>query len=115
MRKLTLEEWLAEGEKRFGNDIKNWKFVCPACRRVNIASEFLEYTDDINVVYQNCIGRFNGKGISGFSASKKHTKDGCDWAAYGLFGTLDRGLIVINEGKEVQVFDFADNKNIEGE
>ena len=33
---------------------------------------------------------------------------GCDWAAYGLFGTLGKGRSVTTEdGNVVEVFDFA--------
>lgn len=53
--------------------------------------------------YSN-IGRFTGKGIP-----QKNSKDGCNWAAYGLLGTLGKGDIVkLPDGKEVEVFKMAE-------
>ncbi|WP_202946813.1 VVA0879 family protein, partial [Rhodanobacter spathiphylli] len=57
---------------------------------------------------KECVGRYTGKG-----SPRKGDSSGCDWAAYGLFGTLGKGRIVLNEGKESEVFDFAEKK-IEG-
>lgn len=84
---------------RFGEKTSQWKFVCPRCGNIQTPKDFLDVGLDkdraAQLSYQDCIGR--------------HTKEkGCDWAAYGLFGTLEKGRIVITpEGKEVQVFDFA--------
>ena len=104
MKKQTLEEWMTEGKKLFGEDFKTWKFKCPACGHVSSVQDFIDAGRDANDAYQDCIGRVNGKG-------DKNGKDkgfGCNWAAYGLFGTLGKGRIVINpEGKEIEVFDFA--------
>lgn len=109
MRKLTLEEWLAEGEKRFGKDYKKWKFVCPACGRVSSVKEFMKLGADPNDAYQNCVGRVNGKGKGFLKGEKSDTfEDGCDWASYGLFGNMGKGPIVLNNGKETQAFEFAE-------
>lgn len=35
----------------------------------------------------------------------EHPEDGCDWASFGLFGTLGKGDIVVDEdGSEIEVF-----------
>jgi hypothetical protein len=53
---------------------------------------------------QGCIGRTNGKG----SNNGKDQGFGCNWAAYGLLGTLGKGRTVIfSDGHESEVFDFA--------
>lgn len=100
MVKQPLEEWRKEAVERFGEKGRDWKFVCPRCGNVQSGKDFIdrgmtvEQANDISV-YQQCIGR-HFEGI------------GCDWAAYGLFGTMGRGRYVITpEGKEVEVFDFA--------
>lgn len=30
----SVEEWQAEGKRRFGEDVKKWRFVCPMCGHV---------------------------------------------------------------------------------
>jgi hypothetical protein len=102
MAKYTQKEWLNELRNRFGKDTKNWAFVCPACGKVSTVQEFLDAGADVNDSYQSCIGRFTGKG------SPKEGQDGCNWAAYGLFGTCGKGDTVISEdGKEIDVFAMA--------
>lgn len=100
----TLEEWMQEGKARFGDDFKQWKFVCPACGHIQTVQDFKDVGADANSAYQECIGRHTGKG----SAVKGDTS-GCNWAAYGLFGTLGKGRVVIaDDGKEVEVFQFVE-------
>ena len=102
--KQTLNEWLADGEKLFGENKLDWKFVCPACGHVASIGDFKEHSSNPNDAYQVCIGRVNGKG----TRNQKDLGDGCNWAAYGLFGVLGKGRVVITEeGKEIEVFDFA--------
>lgn len=95
IKEQTLKEWYEEAEKLYGKSQENWKFKCPRCGHVASIKDFIEAGSDIDSAAQNCIGRIK-KGV------------GCDWAAYGLFGTLDKGRIVITEdGTRVNVFDFA--------
>jgi hypothetical protein len=95
MRQQTSEEWMAEGERRFGEDFNNWKFECPACGNVHSVKDFKDLGLDPNLTYQECIGR--------------HVKDkGCDWCSYGFLGTLGHGRIVTSKGNhKSEVFDFA--------
>ena len=107
MIKQTLTEWQEEAKNRFGDNPNSWKFVCPACGRVTSLKEFVDAGGDKNGVYQECIGRVNGKG----SPDGKDNGFGCNWAAYGLFGNLGKGRIVITpKGNEIEVFDFADSE-----
>ena len=106
--KYTREEWLEELKKRFGSDPLKWVFQCPACGRETSLEEFKKAGADPNDGYQNCIGRFTGKG-----PASKASKDGCDWAAYGLLGHLGRGdEVIVDSGKTIQVFKMAKKKNI---
>lgn len=77
MKTLTFEEWEKEGNELFGKDKLDWKFVCPACGHVSSINDFRRYTKDADDAVKNCIGRFNGKGVSGFNG--KDNGDGCDW------------------------------------
>ncbi|WP_042424423.1 VVA0879 family protein [Geomicrobium sp. JCM 19039] len=106
MKKQTLQEWLTEAEERFGADKKQWEFKCPACERVSSVQDFLDEDADPNSVYQQCIGRVNGKG----STDQKDVGYGCNWASYGLFGTLGKGRKVLNDGEEVEVFNFPNHE-----
>ena len=106
--KQTLQEWLEEGKQKYGEDVKKWKFKCPACGHISSVQEFIDAGAGGNSAYQECIGRVNnGKGEDGMKG--KDNGYGCNWAAFGLFGTLGKGRIVVTEDKkEVGVFDFAD-------
>jgi hypothetical protein len=107
MNKYTFNEWKTEGKRRFGDDFKNWKFVCPNCGRVSSGNEFIENGAAFNDMYVTCIGRHNGKGDD-TKKDKKHLENGCNWAAFGLFKTMGKGDIVINDdGSETDVFAFA--------
>ena len=89
----TVDEWQAEGERRFGKDLKNWRFKCPACGNVASGKEFFEVGEDPNAMYCECIGRH----VAG---------KGCNWAAYGLFDIC----VVHVDGKPVFEFGEEDKK-----
>jgi len=102
--KYVREEWIKELKKRFGDDKMKWAFKCPACGKVTTMQEFKNAGAKPNDSFQNCIGRFTGKGSP---TTKNH--DGCNWAAYGLFGTMDKGdTVIADDGDEIQVFAMAD-------
>ena len=101
----TYQEWLAEVKKRFGDDPNNWAFACPACGKVSTIKEFKNAGADPNDAYQACIGRYTGKG-----APVKDSKEGCNWVAFGVLGTLDGGdMVTTSDGKRVRVFSMAGN------
>jgi len=109
--KYTIEEWRAEGKRLFGDDYRDWRYVCPACGRINTGREFEVAGAAPNDSYSTCIGRHNGKGVKGIALKKgaPPPETGCDWAAFGLFGTLGAGCVVVNdEGIETEVFSFAE-------
>lgn len=107
MIKQNLNEWRKEGTRRFGDDFENWKFICPACGHIASGKNFKDAEAEPNDMYQTCIGRHNGKGNDGMES--KDEGNGCNWAAFGLLGTMGKGRTVIAEdGSEVEVFDFAE-------
>lgn len=103
MIKQTLAEWQAEMVSKFPQK-EDASFVCPACGRVSKVQDFIDAGGETDDAPQQCIGRVNGKG-------DKNGKDigfGCNWAAYGLFGTLGKGRIVVfPDGHDCEVFNFA--------
>ena len=101
MKKYTYQQWLDELKSRFGENIMDWAFKCPACGKVSTIREFIDAGAEIHDSFQNCIGRFN-------------SKDGCDWASYGLFGTMDKGDIVTTRyGNRIEVFPMAEKKEVD--
>jgi len=92
----TINEWQKELTRRFGPYMEDYRFVCPHCGRVNTGRELRDAGARMDDVAQCCIGRFvPGKG--------------CDWAAFGIFGTLGRGdVVVMPDGKRRMVFAMDD-------
>ena len=99
MPRMTVEEWRAEAIRRFGSFEKT-RFVCPACEHVASVEDFKAYKDQgaqPDSAAVKCIGRYD------------QSITECDWAAFGLFGTLNGGIkVVMPEGDEINVFDFAE-------
>lgn len=103
---ISLDKWREEAVRRFGKNPDNWGFVCPACGHIATVGEFRALGANPNQALQECIGRVNGKGADGMKGLD--VGFGCNWAAYGLFRTLGKGIIVKPEDeKTVEVFDFA--------
>mgnify|MGYP007102561128 FL=1 len=106
--RYTHGEWLTELKNRFGEDPMKWAFKCPACGKISTMKEFKDAGAEPDDSYQTCIGRHTDKG-----SPTKDSKDGCKWAAFGLFGTLSGGdVIVTDDGKEIQVFSMAEKTEI---
>lgn len=102
-----VKEWLAEGRELFGRDIMKWKFRCPMCGHVASVQDFKDAgAEDPNHSFQECIGRYRGAGAPG---APDGNPDGCNWAAYGLFGIPNNKgrLVMAEDGKVLEVFDFA--------
>ena len=104
----SIGEWRAEGERRFGKDVKNWKFRCPMCGHIASVQDFINAgaKDPANCAYVECLGRYIGKG------APRGRKDGqgCNWAAYGLFGipNEDHDVVVNAQGESIDVYSFAE-------
>lgn len=110
MKKYTLKEWREKGESLFGKDLKTWKFICPACGNVSSIQDFINLGQNKesawNCAYNECIGRYTNAG------SPQEDKKPCNWAAYGFLKTLGKGVIIeIEEGKEIEIFDFYTDEN----
>lgn len=104
---MTKEEWLAEGKKRFGEDMMKWKFECPGCGHIQAVEDFRQYKEkgaDPNDAYQECIGRY-ADGKSWMYGHPAKTGGPCDYAGYGLLRISP--ITVIDNGKETLSFAFA--------
>lgn len=106
---MTQSEWMEEGKHRFGKDYMEWKFQCPMCGHVASIREFKDAgADSPNCAYQECIGRYTGKG-----SPKKGDSSGCNWAAYGFLGIPNgKGVIVVSDddGIGTECFGFAESE-----
>lgn len=106
MIKQTLEEWQADMKRRFDSS-DEVAFICPVCGTIATVKDHIDAGGIADVAPQQCIGRTTGKG-GPWGRKAAECNDGCNWAAFGLFGNMGKGRIVIMpSGKEVQVFDFA--------
>ncbi len=117
LKEIPLKDWLAEGERLFGDDKRQWKWKCPNCGHVQSIADFIELRDkkilpsDFDagkVAYYSCIGRFDTripeKDVGTIWDKKK--KSPCNYTLGGLFCFAN--TFVINESRErIPVFDFA--------
>lgn len=103
---MTKEEWLTEGERRFGPDPMKWRFVCPSCKGVQMVEDFkglVPAGTDAGVAYSNCIGRYDGihGGVEILSGQSP-----CNYASGGLFNL---NPVWVKAGDEIhRVFAFAE-------
>lgn len=108
-RELKYEDWMKEGENRFGKSLKDWKFVCPSCGNVQCYWDFkklgLKDSEIKDIVFFSCIGRWldNCKGNIG------NKKSPCNYTNGGLFN-LSKLKVISDEGKTHSVFEFAGSK-----
>jgi hypothetical protein len=100
--RYTLEEWQAEARRRFGEDPRNWKFICPSCKHVASALDWKNLGAPEGEIAFSCIGRR--------LANAKHMGDPpgpCNYAGGGLF-RLNPVTVVDPEGREHGLFAFAE-------
>ncbi len=101
---LTKEEWVAEGQRRFGPAVSRWRFVCPSCNHVASVADWIEAKAPEEAVAFSCIGRWTGApGSNTFGRAGGP----CQYAGGGLF-KLNPVLVVDENGKDHQVFAFAE-------
>lgn len=108
--RMPYDEWFAEGERRFGKELMQWKFVCPICGNVAAINDYRPYKDqgaDTDSATNQCIGRFVGTPYKAFGASAKERGKPCDYALFGLF-KLPGVIVLMPDGKERLSFAFAE-------
>jgi hypothetical protein len=106
-----IAEWRAEIQRRTSGSPVDIKLVCPLCGNVSSPREFREKGANPEKAFTNCIGRVIG--AKGTLNSPKPTPQPCDWAAYGLFGTLSSGTeLLLEDGTTAWVFSFAEDSEV---
>lgn len=101
--------WMAEGEKRFGPDISNWRFVCPACKHVQSVADFKPYKEkgaEADDARFNCIGRFSGANPNAGLSGTGKEKGPCNYTSGGLFDL--RPVVVKTSDGPIRTFAFAE-------
>jgi hypothetical protein len=108
MRTLQLAEWREEGKRRGNGSLLDAPFVCPACGNVATARQFKDLGENPNDASQECIGRAKLKhGTPKDQVGEWGKKRPCNWAAYGLMGTLGKGVTIITPEGPINAFEFA--------
>lgn len=102
---MTHAEWLAEGERRFGPDKRQWRFKCPCCGHVATTLDWINAGASAEAIAFSCVGRWSGAKREAFSTTRREGP--CDYAGGGLF-RLNPVRVTDEEGKEHDVFAFAD-------
>jgi rubredoxin len=103
VRKITAEEWEAEGARLYGPDKNKWRFKCPSCGFVATPEDWRAAGATVNQVGFNCVGRHAG------SAKEIFDKTGgpCNYTSGGLFNVTP---VRVNDGThEHSIFEFADH------
>lgn len=112
MKTMTHEEFLAEARRRFGEDPKKWKVVCPACGTVQSIQQFIDAgvsAEDISSCFAfSCIGRFTKQGDAGITAHHRNQPwdKGCNWTLGGLLRI--HTLEVVIDGHNRMTFELAE-------
>ena len=99
-KQLTVSEWQAIAEPKFGKDIKQWKFKCCICGDEQTLQDFIdaEVYEAEKKFYFSCIGRYV-------------PNRGCDYTLGGLI-TLAHTEVFNEEGKAIPVFEFSEIETV---
>lgn len=99
VQRITHAEFVAEAQARFGEDSKQWRFVCPRCGHECPVQAWKDVGAPAGAVAFSCIGRYTGI---------NRPKDGgpCDWTLGGLF-RIHRLVVVLEDGTEQPAFELA--------
>ena len=108
-RSITLEQYLAEGEQKFGPDRMNWRFVCPSCGHVASAAEYKAAGAPEGAIGFSCIGRWVGAKIDAFEKGEGP----CNYAGGGLFNI--NPVEITGRSKPFFFFEFAEVEAIQNE
>lgn len=101
---ITLEQWHAEGARRFGAEQMLWRFVCPCCGWVAALGDWRAVGASEDEAAFSCIGR-HVKGAR--DAFDKDKPGPCNYAGGGLF-RLNPVRVIDREGNVHEVFAFAE-------
>lgn len=100
--KMTFEDWRAEAKRRFGDDLDQWAFICPACKHVATIGDWKKAGAPQGTWAFSCVGRFLPKQRKAF---EEKGAGPCNYAGGGLFKL--NPVVVVSNGEECERFDFA--------
>lgn len=103
---MAFEAWIEEGIRRFGEDRRDWRFVCPACGFVqsywNFHDAGLHHDQIDRKLAYSCVGR-----VVGHHDTPMGTKPGpCNYSGGGLF-RLNPVAVLDDQGQVHHLFAFA--------
>lgn len=102
---FSLEEWRAEGERRFGGDEMAWKWKCPSCGHVASAQDWQDAGAPVGAVAFSCVGRWKG----GRPAKTFRRSGGpCDYAGGGLI-CINPVIVTVDGHERLNIFEFAES------
>ena len=101
--KMTAEEWMTEGKRRFGADHNQWKFKCPVCGHVASVQDWKDAGASDGQIAFSCVGRNLG---ATRELGDVDTPGPCNYAGGGLFRL--NPVLVTDGDKEYEYFAFAD-------
>lgn len=58
VKKMTRDEWRAEGTRLFGPDETRWKFICPWCEHPTTVEDWRNVGAPPGAVAFSCVGRW---------------------------------------------------------
>jgi hypothetical protein len=105
-KRYSFDDWLAEGQRRFGEKQLKWRFKCPACGHVQAVEDFRPYKAHgatSETARFTCIGRYAGARRRAFGGAGEGP---CDYTSGGLFDL--RPITVVTKDGEIKAFNFAD-------
>lgn len=119
-RRVSKDEWLREGAAKFGDDPRDWQFVCPNCKHIQTIGDFIrlraagEFEGSPEVAYYACMGRYDKRIPEGKVGTLGDPKEYCDYTLGGFF-PLTKTVVIDDEGKEKRVFEFAEPEEAKDE
>lgn len=107
MRELTHEAWLAEGKAKFGDDFKEWRFVCPSCGHVAAAKNWTAAGAPSGAIAFSCIGRYLPDASAAAEAAFRQAGGPCNYTGGGLF-KRNPVRVTFADGEVQDAFEFAE-------
>lgn len=103
------KDWIADGTKRFGENRRNWRFVCPLCDYEASAQDWLDLGASQGSIGFACVGRWypDDKPVQGAFGGQKKKGQPCDYTGGGLFA-LNPIRVVTDDDKVIDCFNFAE-------
>lgn len=107
---MQRSEWMEEGKKLFGEEMKNWVFVCPICETKMSMLDYQKSGAPQGAIAMSCIGRYTKNTQEAFSKTKVVKGKPCNYTSGGLFDF--NPIEVMVDGELIKVFDFYRKKEV---